>query len=427
MIEEYDINPNLKILVNSSKSIELFYFLLSIYIFFGYLLPKIISYAILVVVVIGLSIYILKNKIVPEYNTRLLYGLMVMFILVNLLQALFFSKYPERSIKVSITRGSILMVGLLLYILRDLSKNGIRYLLYFSMVHCFFTLFQYFFPNVFKNYILILLPSDISDISLKFFSQNLYAGITNQIGRNSYYISIGIAIIYCYLISTSKNFFKKNKALMESVIFIMLLLSLLLTGKRGSLIASIASMFFMNIINAKVKGKNQFFVLMRTLIIVTVIILILIYIIPSAVAPFKRFYDRIGGDMSSGRFDLYKSALKMFKEKPLFGWGPGAFNAIHDTGVHNVYLQVLAENGMIGFINFIAIVIINFITIFRTIRLLASSETNQYHKYFLFSLYFQVFFILYSIFENSLNDGFVIMTYLIASSIPYALKYKTEI
>jgi O-antigen ligase len=59
---------------------------------------------------------------------------------------------------------------------------------------------------------------------------------------------------------------------------------------------------------------------------------------------------------------LFRTAYKMFEDKPVFGHGPKMFRIICkeykyqigidpcDTHPHNFYLQLLAETGMIGFL-----------------------------------------------------------------------------
>lgn len=65
------------------------------------------------------------------------------------------------------------------------------------------------------------------------------------------------------------------------------------------------------------------------------------------------------GTSTTERLDTYNMALKAFKEKPIFGVGPGGFgryykeNKDYDPNkgtqtVNNEYLEILAENGVLG-------------------------------------------------------------------------------
>mgnify|MGYP000158085205 CR=1 FL=1 len=64
--------------------------------------------------------------------------------------------------------------------------------------------------------------------------------------------------------------------------------------------------------------------------------------------------SQMGEDISTGRFDLYEIAYKAFSQSPIFGIGAGLFKEVTHayTDVHNAYLQVLCEQGIIGLILF---------------------------------------------------------------------------
>ncbi len=76
--------------------------------------------------------------------------------------------------------------------------------------------------------------------------------------------------------------------------------------------------------------------------------------------------DSKGGESVPGRLETYKAAFDMFKEKPLFGYGIGSaseiisqkthFSAKNQT-VNNEFLEILAENGLIGFLLFMAFLV----------------------------------------------------------------------
>jgi len=80
------------------------------------------------------------------------------------------------------------------------------------------------------------------------------------------------------------------------------------------------------------------------------------------------------------RINRWNCAVRMFKEKPLFGWGPGTYqfkyapfqfsyektiistNAGDMGNAHSEYLGPLAESGVFGLLSMIAIVIVFYIT-----------------------------------------------------------------
>ncbi len=56
-------------------------------------------------------------------------------------------------------------------------------------------------------------------------------------------------------------------------------------------------------------------------------------------------------DISSGRFLLWREALELFEQRPIFGWGVDSYVSLSSGGVHahNVFLGILAELGIVGF------------------------------------------------------------------------------
>jgi len=86
------------------------------------------------------------------------------------------------------------------------------------------------------------------------------------------------------------------------------------------------------------------------------------------------------------RLNRWNCAIRMFKEKPLFGWGPGTYmfkyapfqvsyektpisTEAGDRGnAHSEYLGPLSESGFIGSLSFIAVVILTLITGFRVYK-----------------------------------------------------------
>jgi len=92
------------------------------------------------------------------------------------------------------------------------------------------------------------------------------------------------------------------------------------------------------------------------------------------------------------RVNRWKCAIKMFEEKPIFGWGPGTYmfqyapfqeandltkestNAGRKGNAHSEYLGPLAESGFLGSLSFIAIV---FTTLFTANKLFFKAKRRK--------------------------------------------------
>lgn len=400
-----------------SRYIVSIMFLLSLYSFFGYLLPSSASYFTLVTLIIALIFYlIIERNIIISYNQLFIIFIIIIFMLIQLLLA-GYSIFPVSSMKVAINKSAIMVIGALFYIHKNWYKNGIRIMFIFSCVHTAFTIISYLLPLSFNNIIMPIIPEHIATTISQFMSRDVYPGITNQTGRNAFYISIGIAILFC--IFTTHNI-KYNR--IKYISFALFLLALLLTGKRGHLVANIISMLFVSGFYAKSKGNSSFLKLFKVAILLCFISFVLIFLFPEAAVPFLRFFLKRGGDQTSGRIYLYINAIRLFEQKPILGWGTGVFSNLFGIGVHNIYLQLLSENGLIGFVLISLILLINLVHTLKAIRLTLINGQSNSIKYLLFSLYIQVFFMTYGLTGNPFNDGFILIIYFVASSISYTLK-----
>ncbi|MCK5839323.1 MAG: O-antigen ligase family protein, partial [Bacteroidales bacterium] len=92
------------------------------------------------------------------------------------------------------------------------------------------------------------------------------------------------------------------------------------------------------------------------------------------------------------RINRWQSAIRMFQEKPFFGWGPGTYQFFYapfqrskektiistnfgDLGnAHSEYIGPLAESGLFGMITMLAIV---FAAIWTGLRVFKRSENNE--------------------------------------------------
>jgi O-antigen ligase len=85
-----------------------------------------------------------------------------------------------------------------------------------------------------------------------------------------------------------------------------------------------------------------------------------------------------GSDTMGLRYDLWTAAWRMFKEKPITGVGIGVYRWIvpqysrdllyirdRNIWVHNTYIQILAETGIVGFILFMVMFITAFFNYLR--------------------------------------------------------------
>ena len=80
----------------------------------------------------------------------------------------------------------------------------------------------------------------------------------------------------------------------------------------------------------------------------------------------RMYYSSIaGGDVSAGRFKIYKMAFNEFLQSPIWGNGIGSFDSYKGTFPHNIFLQLMVEGGLFFVIPFTVLLIRGLVYIFE--------------------------------------------------------------
>ena len=172
----------------------------------------------------------------------------------------------------------------------------------------------------------------------------------------------------------------------------LLLVGIILSGSRGSIIACVLAL---PLVFIGLDKKKLIEGIKRISIIIIIALIIVQLIIFSAPYLQKNFNNkklsniliRSEGFISSsigGRLSFWKTALDLFKNKPMYGYGLGSYhlasNLNYDGGVwyarfaHNNYLQILSELGLMGLILFLGFLF--FIARKIVIKIKRSNESN---------------------------------------------------
>ncbi len=153
----------------------------------------------------------------------------------------------------------------------------------------------------------------------------------------------------------------RDKRLLYIVAIALMASALLLSGSRGGLVALIAEVLLLIILTTRSKGRKNI------LVKVALSILLLCAAIGGAIfvggdTSLTRFSDAATtNNISSSRYEIWGTTLKVISNHLPFGAGLGAFAQAYtkyDTAsglervdqAHNDYLQVLADAGIVGLI-----------------------------------------------------------------------------
>ena len=177
-----------------------------------------------------------------------------------------------------------------------------------------------------------------------------------------------------------------------------------MTSKRGIFIATIIAFLLSIVLDKDIKiqeiEKRHIIGIGIGIVLAIIGIIYLVETNDYVIAFIDRF---TGNNITTGRNVFYENAIKIFSQGSigtlLIGYGTGSAYLINKTGLHNVYLQILFDHGLIGLALYGSFFIIN-------IR-------NAIKKRYFFSMCLQIVFLIYCITGNPLYDYYFFIPYLL--------------
>ena len=364
-------------------------------------------------------IYIISRKMIIRKGNKLA---LTWFISVVVLVLSFL--HSQRS------NGALLDVivftcGLLLILL--CSEYADTYLRCLAVIKAFAVFFaagvilQRFIPSIYRITILVF-PSTYRASLVSHGG----SGFTLNTGYSAGYIIAGL------IVAISE--YKKERPVYKNIVLsLFLLLALLLTVKRGPTLFLILTVIYCYLAPVKGSKKMKRYWALFLIILFAVIILFAFRDVLSSIPIVGKILDTIAGvidgeDVTSGRTRLYLWALELFKRNPIFGIGWGRYRTtvvgnvtlVKDLETHNIYLELLAETGIIGFIAFVT----TFLLFWNTTRIAyckCVQENNPYEtdwrNLLYFSLAYQTYFLLYGLTGNPLYDPHFQLMYIFSCMI----------
>lgn len=317
-------------------------------------------------------------------------------------------------------------------------KFVLKALMAIGMVHVGATIIFYFTNGLYR--LLILPLREFPPVGSVQGTQGYRSGLCSHYSLNATYCAVLALIfgtVYLNLAGREKrNTWNKFMALAG---FILSFIAILLSTKRAHLIFVVFSLIVVFYYTNLKCRSNKLFQIACILITGLLIIYILTFINSPLTATFQRFFQN-SEDISNGRFEMWALAVAVFLKNPLTGAGwlgyryEYAANLYSGVGfyadnaykaqymyldTHNVYLQVLAETGIVGFTAYLAAVIG---TLYITIKLYKTyqSEHDSDSVYLSVSLGLQAFMLLYSLTGCCLND-ITFLFYMLGCGFSYSL------
>lgn len=389
-------------------------------------------------VLVFIIYYLLTNRQLTVLKVELLWLLFIFYFLFNFMYQSEFKK--EFLID--------LIVFAMLFVFLLLVKIDIKYF-YYSMLFMLMLAVVYAFSSIFQFinmdlYSRIILPrfNELHQIEiLRLYNSGSYTGFTRQTAYISGYLVFGIALA----VFLRNKFRRKSLNVSLSISIFIMLFGLFLGSKRAHLAFMILSFLITYLFSTNIKKFFSQLIKVTSWVIIGLMgfILLILYYTPNPNSPIGKMFYRFtytiegfltGDDITGGRTTLYKYAIELFNDNPIFGIGWRKYNELtfgllsstSGSHPHNIYLQLLTELGIIGLILFVVPIIYSFI---KTLKLLMYLSNCIHWKIALqFSLFVQSFFILYGMTGNLLTDHMYLLMYVFALSITLsAVHYSNKI
>ena len=265
-----------------------------------------------------------------------------------------------------------LQVSLYVIIRKDVrDREGnfklIRYLLIASFFVSTFGIFQY---NFFSH-----MPVNWVDKDLYAISNRAFSTLYNPNVLGSYLIIIISVTLAGFRCSDGRY-----HLLTTSLVLIAAILCMYLTLSRGAWLGLAVSIFIIFVFSK----HKRYIVAILAFAILTMLALETLLEIPLIS---RMNLDVLKQDSSIAyRWPLWKFAFKTFTENPLFGSGIGSFgfyvpshfkaSGYLVSHAHNIYLQLLAETGLLGFVAFMGYLMTSMYISFQLFRRSSDHQTR---------------------------------------------------
>ena len=297
-----------------------------------------------------------------------------------------------------------------------------KIVIFFSTIHAIATWFFYLVPSAYPH--IVPLFGSWADGMLRQFDRGYAPGLSPTYSLNAIYLGMGACVCMGQYITKKHNLFQ----------LIFLVSAVLLTGKRSQLLATICAFLVVYYFYNSDQKANRIFKLIAIAIVSIIVFLIAAQFVPQLATFINRFQETAEmGDVSLGRFDRFLTSYNVFLENPILGigWNGSSYYFRELDGifinVHNIYIQLLMETGIVGsiayYLFFVSTLIIS-VKIVSKIKLIDTGKDVA--QYCCGSLAIQVFFLLYGITGNPLYDAPALIPYVFASALIYYYYYESK-
>ena len=284
--------------------------------------------------------------------------------------------------------------------------TAIKILLCSSLFVVCIVLLSRLLPDVYGSMVGIISATS-RDYSIWVMNNGYSGSVGQSIGMTTHYVVVGFAILL------GKYYKNKNpKCLLFCAFWFF---ALVLTGRRSELIAVAIALLVVEFIRG---GSVKKISIIGSVVIVMIGLIIVFQLILSNAITYtgeNRIINTLfqlaqGTDVSNGRSVLYKRAWELFAAHPLFGIGWGGFREYSHTiiiqvsNVHNIYLQLLCEIGIIGCLVFLVCFLLLGVEIYKSFK---DNRANDNIEIVTFPMFMFIYYLAVGLLDNAIyHDEF---------------------
>lgn len=252
-----------------------------------------------------------------------------------------------------------------------------------------------------------------------------FSGLVGEKALAAFLMNVGIILELAILSA-------KEKKIVNYSLILIYFFAMMLTGKRSFFIISVF-VFGAFFLWSKEPGKWKKLCLGACVLVPLAVAVVAV--VPQVSVVFDRFSEFSGDDALNGRTWFWEICWGMFLRKPLLGFGFASFNDVFGDEVHyiyhgelwnmyahNIYVEMLAEIGLVGTVLFAIAAIGTYVDSIRLLRNKALSQKDQSYVFAAFGI--QSLFLIYGITGNGMYQHEQLLFYFLTYSIIFFVKQK---
>jgi len=309
-------------------------------------------------------------------------------------------------------------IGLLIDYSEDMIKKIMGLIGFFALVFALGCIFQKLFNELYLSYIPDFFRLESKQLLLSWNKWDMMSGFAYQPTFAAGVICIGIIANWVY--------WNKGKTFLMQII---LYWALILTAKRSFIVLAIVVPMIVYYFSYTKKNKGSKIFVIIGLLGLVFFAYSFLQASESDIVLMERIERTFSAvntnEATSGRGELADYAIELFKHNYMMGIGFGRFSLYYGTSVHNVYLQLLCETGILGFISFIGPAVVSLLNTIKKAAHLVNQEKKVVYA-IKFSLSMQLLFLIYAFVGNPLYNLQWIYIYFLACALSSCTKIKAE-